>query len=456
MAKIHPWIFATRSGQSRASAPLRLSNMCTFDKRCVPSPGRRRLMQNQAMHQPSLRSVPDCEVAVVGAGVVGLTLAALLSRANVRTALIDTQPPASTVTAEHDLRVFAVTRASERVLSAANAWPHIARSRHGVIRAMEVWDEKSPGRVHFDSALIAEPALGCIVEQQVLEQAVAGLPALISRRPAALRGWETAGDRLTLELDGQPPLSARLVAGADSTDSRVRGLAGIGLRREEYAQTALVCNVVTEKPHDDVARQRFLGAGPLAFLPLDQPCLCSIVWTTTPALAGRLANVAAESFRAELALAFDHRLGAVTHCGPRAVFPLARAHAEAYVRPRVALAGDAAHVVHPLAGQGANLGLLDAAALAEVIIDAISAGRDPGALHVLRRYERWRRGENVLMQGVMDFFHLLFGSTCEPVRALRGVGLNLTDRLPLLQEFFMRRASGLTGDLPRFARGQVN
>src|SRR5579885_671258 len=430
MAKIHPWIFATRSGQSRASAPLRLSNMCTFDKRCVPSPGRRRLMQNQAMHQPSLRSVPDCEVVVVGAGVVGLTLAALLSRANVRTALIDTQPPASTVTAEHDLRVFAVTRASERVLSAANAWPHIARSRHGVIRAMEVWDEKSPGRVHFDSALIAEPALGCIVEQQVLRQA--------------------------LELDGQPPLSARLVAGADGTDSRVRGLAGIGLRREEYAQTALVCNVVTEKPHDDVARQRFLGAGPLAFLPLDQPCLCSIVWTTTPALAGRLANVAAESFRAELALAFDHRLGAVTHCGPRAVFPLARAHAEAYVRPRVARAGDAAHVVHPLAGQGANLGLLDAAALAEVIIDAISAGRDPGALPVLRRYERWRRGENVLMQGVMDFFHLLFGSTCEPVRALRGVGLNLTDRLPLLQEFFMRRASGLTGDLPRFARGQVN
>lgn len=410
------------------------------------------------MSATGLRSVPDWEVAVIGAGVVGLTLTALLGRAGVRTALIDAQPPSIGVTADYDLRVFAITRASERILTAAQAWPQIARLRHGIFRAMEVWDEHSRGRVHFDSALIAEPALGYIVEQQVLrqalEQSIAHLPAIVSRRPAGLHGFEVAPDRLTLELDGQPPLSARLVVGADGADSRVRSLAGIGHWRQDYAQTALVCNVVTVLPHGEVARQRFLGTGPLAFLPLDQPQHSSIVWTTTPGRAQALLTLPEEAFRAELALAFEHRLGAVTACGPRAAFPLARSRADAYVRPRVALVGDAAHIIHPLAGQGANLGLLDAAALAEIVIDGVKAGRDPGALHVLRRYERWRKGENVLMQTSMDIFHILFGSAYEPVRALRGAGLNLTDRLPGVKEFFMRRAAGLTGDLPRFARAE--
>jgi 2-octaprenylphenol hydroxylase len=404
----------------------------------------------------SLRSVPDCEVAIIGAGVVGLTLAALLTRTGVRTALIDAQSPATSVGTDYDLRVFAITRASERILTAAQAWPQIARSRHGVFRGMEVWDEQSRGQVHFDSALIAEPALGYIIEQQMLrqalEQALAGLPALIPRRPAGLHRWETTPDRLTLELDGHPPLSTRLVIGADGAESRVRSLAGIGHQRKDYAQTALVCNVVTETPHGEVARQRFLSTGPLAFLPLDQPLHSSIVWTTTPEQTRRLFSMPEDAFCTKLALAFDHRLGAVTACGPRAAFPLSRSHAEAYVRPRVALVGDAAHIIHPLAGQGANLGLLDAAALAEVVIDAVEAGRDPGAVHVLRRYERWRKGENVLMQMTMDVFNTLFGSTYEPVRALRGAGLNLTDRLPPLKEFFIRRASGLTGELPRFAR----
>ncbi|HTT08765.1 MAG TPA: UbiH/UbiF/VisC/COQ6 family ubiquinone biosynthesis hydroxylase [Gammaproteobacteria bacterium] len=408
----------------------------------------------------NLRSVPDCEVAVVGAGLVGLTLAALLARANIRTALIDAQPPSAAESADYDLRVFAITRASERILTAAQAWAQIERSRHGVFRAMEVWDEKSRGRVHFDSALIAEPALGYIVEQQILrralEQAIAGLPALISRRPEKLCGWEAQPDRLTLELEDHPPLSARLLMGADGADSRVRSLAGIGHTRQDYAQTALVCNVTTEKPHGEVAWQRFLSTGPVAFLPLDQPHLCGIVWTTTPDQARRLLGMTEEVFRAELTLAFDHGLGVVTGSGPRAIFPLSRSHAGAYVGPRVALVGDAAHVLHPLAGQGANLGLLDAAALAEVTIDAVGAGRDPGAVHVLRRYERWRKGENALMQTTMDVVNTLFGSTYEPVRALRGMGLNLTDRLSPMKEFFMRRASGLTGDLPRFARGAMN
>jgi len=214
----------------------------------------------------------------------------------------------------------------------------------------------------------------------------------------------------------------------------------------------VVANVRTAVPHQETAWQRFLPTGPLAFLPLHDG-RCSIVWSTTPEQADSLLALDERDFGAALAEAFDWRLGAIVEVGPRTAFPLRLQHAHAYVQPGIALIGDAAHVVHPLAGQGVNLGLLDAATLAEVVSDAVAAGQDFASLKTLRRYERWRKGDNLLMLGVMDGFKRLFGNTLPPVRLLRNVGLNLTDAAGPLKNLIARRAMGLAGDLPKLARG---
>lgn len=408
----------------------------------------------------TLRSVPDCEVIIAGAGVVGLTLAALLARGGVRVALVDPAPLASgDAPADYDLRTFAITRASERILQSAGAWPVIADGRHGAFRRMEVWDAGSGGRIRFDSAELAEPALGYIVEQQrlraALETVLVGLPTVVQHRGTAITNWGGDSGKIIVYLADGRRLSTNLLVGADGAESHVRQLTDIGYQRNDYQQHALVCNVRTALPHEDTARQRFLPTGPLAFLPLDRPDWSSIVWSTTPAQAAALQAADPDAFCLELSEAFEGRLGAVIECGARAAFPLFKARAEAYVRPRLALVGDAAHSIHPLAGQGANLGLLDAAALAEVVIDALQGGRDPGALRVLRRYERWRKGENLAMQALMDGFKALFGHPSPAVRWGLSLGLKLTDRAAPVKALIMRhamgQAGGLAGDLPRFA-----
>jgi len=400
---------------------------------------------------------PDVDVAVVGSGVVGLTLAALLARSALRVTLIESQrlPPAEVPT-DYDLRVFAVSRASAQILLACGAWTYVEGSRHGCFRRMEVWDQHSNGRIRFDSAAIAEPTLGYIVEQSVLRMAlerVLGQRANVTwYRPAALQAWSREADRLHIALVDGRRFGTRLLVGADGADSRVRQLAGIGYERHDYEQEAVVCNVRTELTHAETARQRFLGTGPLAFLPLDDMHMCSIVWSTIPAQARNLVAVDEQGFRGELTTAFEHTLGRVVAAGPRASFPLSKGRAQCYVQSRIALVGDAAHTIHPLAGQGANIGLLDAATLAQLVIEAADAGVDTGSLRLLRRYERWRKGENLLMQSAMDGFKYLFGSEQRSLQRLRGLGLNLTDRAAPIKNLIMRRAMGLDGDLPRFAR----
>ncbi|MGH8732935.1 MAG: UbiH/UbiF/VisC/COQ6 family ubiquinone biosynthesis hydroxylase, partial [Burkholderiales bacterium] len=371
----------------------------------------------------------DFEVAVIGGGVVGGTLAAILGGAGLRVALVESSETTSVLPADdnNDARVLALTRASEQVLRAVGAWQHIIAERPGVFREMRVWDAGGEGRIHFASAEVGEPLLGHIVRSQVIEAALdmvlRHLPLVSTYRGNGLRTLARGQDKLRIVLADGSQLSSKLLVGADGGESTVRTLAGITQRVHDYRQTALACTVVTERPHSDTARQRFLAGGPLAFLPLADPNRCAVVWSLPHAEAARLIGMSDVEFRRALEGGIGEALGTVVDSGPRRAFPLSRAHAERYVEPRLALIGDAAHQIHPLAGQGANLGLMDAAALAEVILDAKSAGQDIGALRVLRRYERWRKGENLAMMWLLDGFNELFGSDALAPRILRNAGL---------------------------------
>lgn len=402
----------------------------------------------------------DYDLLIVGGGMVGSTLACALGVADLKIALLEGMPldrirPGVNL----DSRVSAISHASRRIFAAVGAWDGIAAWRVSPFRDMRVWDAAGFGGIHFDSAAMGESSLGWIIENRVIQSALLErarqLPTVELLCPAALDTVEALENgRWWARLRDGRELTTRLLVGADGAESKVREMAGIKTSGWNYGQHAVVANVRTAEPHQATAWQRFLPTGPLAFLPLADGC-CSIVWATTPERAGALLTLDESDFAQALAEAFDWRLGAILEVGPRLAFPLRRQHAHAYVKPGLALIGDAAHVIHPLAGQGVNLGLLDAAALAEVILDAVAAGHDLGSLKVLRRYERWRKGDNLLMMGVMDGFKRLFGATPPPVRLLRNLGLNLTDAAGPLKHRIARRAMGLDGDLPRLARDAI-
>lgn len=396
------------------------------------------------------------DAIIVGGSSVGATLALALGRQGMRVALIDASEfepswPAGSV----DLRVFAITRASQRIFEHLEAWERMVELGVSPFRAMQVWDARGDGQIRFDSAEIAEPTLGHIIEQRVIQQAlleaIDGVPAITRICPAEIVAFQRDDRVMQVTLASGAVLSGRLLVGADGADSSLRTLAGIPLEVQPYHQEAVVGVVQTELPHRETAWQRFLPDGPLAFLPLADG-RCSIVWSTTPPEAERLCDMPEENFLSELTMAFASRLGRVTGVGERVRFPLRRQHAGHYVEPGLALVGDAAHVIHPLAGQGVNLGLLDAATLAEVLLSARARGQDWGRLSVLRRYERWRRGENQLMMTAMDGFKQLFGSSLPPLRVARNLGLNLVDHAGPVKDVIVKHAMGLSGDLPGLAR----
>lgn len=393
------------------------------------------------------------DVIIVGGGCVGGTLACALGKTGLRVAVIENREPETDWPADTvDLRVFAITRASQSIFENIGVWDGIRERGVSPYREMQVWDAGGQGKIHFDAADLGEPLLGHIIEQRVIQAALHERMQALSEIdhvcPAAMQDFDVDDTRVLVRLEGGDTLTGSLLVGADGAGSRVRELAGIGLREHDYRQTAVVAVVATERPHAETAWQRFLPTGPLAFLPLGDG-RSSIVWSTAPEEAERLCGLTDEAFCVELGEAFDHRLGAVTAVGERGRFPLRRLHAERYVQQRLALVGDAAHVIHPLAGQGVNLGLLDVAALAEVVGEA---RRDIGDYLTLRRYERWRRSDNEVMQYSMDGFKHLFGSALPPVRLLRNLGLDAVDRLSPLKSLLARRAMGREGDLPRLAR----
>ena len=287
---------------------------------------------------------------------------------------------------------------------------------------------------------------GHIIENRVIQDALLerlrGLDQVQWVCPGRLQGVDVDAECVTVTLEDGQRLFAGLLVGADGRNSAVRDHAGIHAQVSDYGQQALVAVVATERPHAETAWQRFLPTGPLAFLPLFDG-RCSIVWSATSAEAQRLLQLEDAAFCAALGEAFGFRLGKVLDCGERVLFPLLRQSAQHYVRPRIALVGDAAHVIHPLAGQGVNLGLKDARELADTLLAASAQGRDVGAFGVLRRYERARKGDNLLMMRLMDAFKQLFGTPAAPLRWARNAGLNLVDAVPALKNQIMRSAMGL-------------
>jgi 2-octaprenylphenol hydroxylase len=398
------------------------------------------------------------DLIIVGGGMVGATLACALGDSPLRVALVESgEPDLHWDPEQFDLRVSAITRATQRVFEAVGAWPQMLSRRAVPYTAMHVWDATGRGAIDFRATEVDEPDLGHIVENRIILAALherlaafANVELLCPAGPAALA---PQADHIELRLEDGQTLRGRLIAGADGAGSWVRREAGITTTGWPYRQSAVVATVRTSRHHEHAAWQRFTPDGPLALLPLTDNHL-SVVWSTTPEHAEQLLTLDDSAFLDALQAAFGQRLGRMEWCGPRAAFSLALQHADDYVRPRIALLGNAAHSIHPLAGQGLNLGVADAAALAEVLLAAHARGRDIGALPVLRRYERWRKGENVAVMAAMDGFKRLFGARAAPLRWARNLGLNVVNSTPAAKDMLIRRAMGLRGDLPRMAKGR--
>ena len=388
--------------------------------------------------------------------MVGAALACALGNSSLKIALLDHVSAVAPPEKDYDLRVSALTLASRALFENLGAWDGMARRRVSPVREMQVWSGEGSGSIHFNAAEIGEPALAWIVENSVIQT------ALIERLhqftnvhylcPVEIADITLADNGAVVTLKDGRSLHAKLLVGADGADSAVRRAAGIEAQSLNLHQKGIVATVTTESPHEATARQVFLTTGPLAFLPLGEPHTCSIVWSADTARADQLMALDDAAFIAELLQAFGDSLGKIQTIGPRAGFPLALSHAKAYTAPHLALVGDAAHTVHPLAGQGVNLGFLDAATLTEVLLEAAANQKNIGTHAVLRRYERWRKGDNLAMVSITGGFRYLFGNDLPVVSQLRNWGLDLTNAATPVKNFIMRRASGLEGDLPKLAR----
>jgi 2-octaprenylphenol hydroxylase len=404
------------------------------------------------------------DVLIIGGGMVGLTLANLLRDSGLSIGIIESHVPQAVsdaaVNGEFDARVSAISRASLAIFKSIGVWENMQRVC--AFRDMHVWDFTGAGSIHFDSAELGLDVLGYIIENRVIQQAllsgISNLEQLDWLCPRKVESIEQSADQhdgqlnnsYSVHLDNNETLDCKLLVGADGANSLVREFAGIELKRSSYQQSAIVCTVNAEQSHAETAWQCFLPSGPLAFLPLDDGQdgrQSSIVWSLDEDKVEDILLLDDDAFCRELEKAFQFKLGAVVSAGKRASFSLAHGHVDRYVQQGLVLVGDAAHTIHPLAGQGANLGFLDADCLADVIVQARDANRQWYAQHTLRKYERARKGENRLMESAMTGFKFLFGNENPMLSSLRNAGLGFTDQLPLLKNQLMRHALGIDSRL---------
>ncbi len=433
---------------------LMLRLRCRGDA-CVARGEARLLLASYNAHMND--GVEKFDLVIAGGGVVGATLACLLDGLDLRVALVERRLPDVGELAfrggelRFDARVSALNEASRRVLGEIGVWNGVRAVRCCDYREMRVWDAEGTGSIHFSAAALGVDSLGTIVENSVvlagLYERLRGQENLTVVSPFTSAALDSDGGGTNLVGDCGRRLQASLLVGADGGNSAVRRLAGMSSRERDYEQEAVVTTVVTERSHEFTAWQRFLETGPLAFLPLaaaDDSGFrhSSIVWSTRPDEAEELVQMPDGRFCARLAAAIEHRLGAVEWSDRRFSFPLRQRHADDYVKENVVLAGDAAHTIHPLAGQGVNLGIRDVAVLAEELRAGLAAGRRLNDPVVLRRYERRRKGDNLGMMWTMEGLHRLFGAQPLPLRWLRNTGLNLVDRASPLKNFLARRAIG--------------
>lgn len=376
------------------------------------------------------------DIVIVGCGIVGLTLAVALAKCGLNLVLLEKSDSPNTVLKHADIRVSAIHLASQKLFESLGVWDQMAQGVSPFTQ-IEVFESHSSGMLHFDSTLIASPYLGFIAEHKVLIKSLLTALSHYSveiRYQSTLQTAKITEDKARLTLENGDTLTSRLVVGADGMHSTLRQLVGISMSQYDYQQTALVANVQTEKPHETIARQCFRPQGPLAFLPLKAPHHCSIVWSTSPDEASTLQTLPDESFNLNLASAFNYHLGNVAVQSPRIHFPLKMRYAKPFVLPRLALVGDAVHTIHPLAGQGLNLGLMDAAYLAQVITDVQRSGNDIGDYGRLRRYERGRKSQHAAMIVSMELLKRGFGINTPLCSAVRNQLM-----LKLNQAHFMKR-----------------
>ena len=403
----------------------------------------------------------QADLIIVGAGMVGSTLALALKDSGLNIVLLDggaLKVEAFDPQSAFEARVSALSMASQRVLQRVGAWDGIHARRTSPYAQMQVWDGSGTGNIHFSAASVHAELLGHIVENRVIQDAlleqllVSGVQVLGGARLELL---QRAGDGWQLTLADGRELQTPLLVAADGANSAVRRLAGCATREWDYLHHAIVTSVRCAQPHQRTAWQRFTDDGPLAFLPLQRDGdqhWCSIVWSCVPEHAEKLMALDDSAFAEALGRAFEQRLGQVLEVEPRVAIPLRQRHAKRYIEAGLALIGDAAHTIHPLAGQGVNLGFLDAAMLAEVLLHAQQRGEMLASERVLSRFERRRMPHNLAMMAAMESFERLFQATPPPLRWLRNAGLSLVNGMPEAKAVFVRQALGLSGDLPELAR----
>lgn len=412
----------------------------------------------------------ETEVLISGGGLVGLTLGIALAGAGVDVTLVDHSDPAETRTAAYDGRSSAIARGTQQALAALDIWPGMAREAEPILD-VRVSDGRigagaSPLFLHYDHNELADGdgtvhSLGYIVENRAIRRALHERAAKMDKlrwlAPASIAEIERGPSKVEARLDDGRRLCAQLVVAAEGRDSPLREGAGIRVMRWDYPQSGIVCTVAHTNPHHGVAHEHFLPAGPFAMLPMtdmaDGRHRSSLVWTEKRNLVPAMMALDGAAFSRELKRRFGDSLGKLEEIGGRWSYPLSLMHAERYIDRRLALIGDAAHVMHPIAGQGLNLGLRDMAALAETLVEARRLGMNLGAENVLARYQRWRRFDNALLLVVTDGLNRLFSNDLAPVRLARDLGLAAVNAAPPLKRLFMRHAMGLVGDLPRLIRG---